>query len=503
MRASTTPGSFATTRGRRLAPALFLCCLLGVSGSLGEPGPGGTSLPDGALGPKQRLIVLTDIEADPDDSESLVRLLLYSNQIDLEGLVATTSVHQRDAIHPESIRRIVEAYGQVRSNLLLHEGGFPAADRLQALVCEGQPVAGLEGIGHGRDTSGSRRIIEAVEAADPRPVWVAVWGGVNTLAQALQTIRETKSAGEAKRLIARVRVYTISDQDNTGPWIRRNFPDLFYVVSPGGYGASIWIAINSVIDGIDNTSISNPWLREHIQQGHGPLGAAYPDVAYGMEGDTPSFLSLIPNGLSVPEHPDWGGWGGRYESKIPDPATLDLGGFIGIPYEPETRPIWTNAVDSHTPSEPQRFGRAYQPATRTFKDAKVTLWRWRDEFQNDFAARMDWTTRPFKEANHPPVPRLAHPDHLTVHSGEVLQLSALGTTDPDGDSLSYQWFHYAEVGGWNAEIKPHIRAPNLYCVPFKAPVVTSPKDAHFILKVTDKGSPPLTRYRRVVVTILP
>lgn len=462
-----------------------------------------TPPPDAAIDPRQRLLVLTDIEADPDDAQSLIRLLLYSNQIDLEGLVATTSVHKRHSLHPDSIRRIIDTYGQVRTNLLLHEPGYPTVEFLQSLVLEGQPHAGLDAIGDNQDTPGSDAIIAALRSPDPRPLWVGVWGGVNTLAQALHTIRETCTAEEAARLINRLRVYTISDQDNTGPWIRREFPDLFYVVSPGGYGASIWIAITGPIDGIDNTTVSNPWLTENIQQNHGPLGAAYPDVSYGLEGDTPSFLSLIPNGLNVPEHPDWGGWGGRYELKIPDPATLDLDGFIGIPYEPETRPIWTNAVDTYAPPEPREFRRAVRPSERIFNDARVTLWRWRDAFQNDFAARMDWTTQSYADANHPPVPRLAHPDHLTVRSGEVFELSALGTTDPDGDGLSYLWYHYAEVGGWTEEIKTHVYAPNIYWVPVKAPQVTSPRDAHFILQVTDKGSPALTRYRRIIVTILP
>jgi hypothetical protein len=452
---------------------------------------------------KSRVIVLTDMGADPDDEQSLVRLLLYSNQIDIEGLVATTSVHQRHALHPEFIRRIIDAYGQVRSNLLLHEPGYPTVEHLHSLVRAGQPQAGLEAIGDGRDTSGSDAIIAALRAPDLRPLWVSVWGGVNTLAQALHTIRSTVAPEEAKRLIARLRVYTISDQDNAGPWIRREFPELFYVVSPGGYGASIWIAITGPVDGIDNTTVGNPWLAQHIQQGHGPLGAQYPDVAYGMEGDTPSFLSLIPNGLGVAEHPDWGGWGGRYELKIPDPATLDLDGFIGIPYEPETRPIWTNAADRYAPPLAQEFRRARQPSERTFTGAQVTLWRWRDEFQYDFAARMDWCTKSFAEANHPPVPRLAHPDRLTVRPGDVFELSAGGTSDPDGDSLSYFWFHYPEIGGWAEEIKPHVRAPNLYAVPFRAPEVDEPRDAHFILKVTDKGTPALTRYQRVIVTITP
>ena len=68
---------------------------------------------------RERLIVLTDIEADPDDTQSLVRLLLYSNEIDIEGLVATTSIHMRNEIHPESIRAVINQYAKVRGNLLL------------------------------------------------------------------------------------------------------------------------------------------------------------------------------------------------------------------------------------------------------------------------------------------------------------------------------------------------------------------------------------------------
>ena len=116
--------------------------------------------------------------------------------------------------------------------------------------------------------------------------------GLIHLAQALYKIKNTKTEKEQKQLIAKLRVYAISDQDDSGIWIRNNFPDLFYIVSPGDdYGSATWNGINSFIQGIDNSKISNSWLAQNIQQGHGPLGAAYPDVAWGMEGDTPSFLS--------------------------------------------------------------------------------------------------------------------------------------------------------------------------------------------------------------------
>ncbi|WP_088182459.1 DUF1593 domain-containing protein [Sphingobium sp. Z007] len=456
-----------------------------------------------ALTSKQRLIILSDIEADPDDTQSFVRLFLYANQIDLEGLVATTSVHMKHAIHPDSIRRIIDAYGKVQPNLNLHEPGYPAAARLQALVREGQPTYGMEAVGDGRDSTGSRMIVQAIEKDDPRPLWISIWGGANSLAQALYTLRATRSAQDVTRLTSRLRVYTISDQDDSGAWIRRNFPALFYVVSPGGYGAGTWTGIHSRIEGADNATIGNDWLRDNIQQGHGPLGAAYPDVSYGMEGDTPAYLSLIPTGLSDPDHPNWGGWGGRYELYTPAVEATDPDGFTGgVPIEQETRPIWTNATDAVAPLTRNAIGRAVVPADRSIKDFRATLWRWRTDFQNDFAARMAWSTKAYKDANHPPKVHLAHAERLTVKAGQRLVLSGLGTMDPDGDSLSYYWFHYPEVSGWASAIPSGI-APNSVTVDFTAPMVKARREAHFILSVTDKGMPPVTRYRRVIVTIEP
>jgi len=353
-----------------------------------------------------RLIVLTDIEADPDDSQSLVRLLLYSNEIDIEGIIATTSTHQRERVVPETVHKIIDAYGKVQPNLLKHEKGFPSSESFHDLVKQGLPVYGMEGVGEGHDSEGSEWIIEALEKDDPRPLWISVWGGSNTLAQALWKIRETRSEEEANRLIRKLRVYTISDQDTSGPWMRRTFPNLFYIVSPGSYFTGTWIAIGRSFDGANNEVISNDWIAENIQQGHGPLGNEFPDVAYLVEGDTPAYLSLIPNGLNNPEHPNVGGWGGRYELYTPD---VDPSGAPGIPEDTpkESRDIWTNAVDSLQPYRYSEFGRPVQRDSITYTGNHVSLWRWREDFQNDFAARMDWTIMDYGEANHPPVAKLA------------------------------------------------------------------------------------------------
>ena len=450
---------------------------------------------------KNRVIILSDIEAEADDTESFVRLFLYANEIDLKGLIATTSCWHKTNVNPESIKKLIQAYGKVQPNLLKHASGFPNAEALYLMVNQGLPKYGMQGVGNGKDSPGSEWIIKILEEKDERPLWISIWGGSNTLAQALYKIKNTKPEAVAKNLIAKLRVYAISDQDDTGIWIRNNFPNLFYIVSPGDdYSSSTWSAITSFVKGINNDKISNHWLSQNIQQGHGSLGAAYPDIAYGMEGDTPSWLSLIPNGLNVPEHPDWGGWGGRYDLYKPD-FTKQKKGFSGVPFEPETREIWTNATDSYSPYISKEYGRAIGKDSVSFTDNKVTLWRWRDDFQNDFAARMDWCTKSYKEANHPPLVVLDHPDHITVKSGGGFSLDASGSSDPDGDNLSFLWINYPEAGSYK-KIVPS-SAENIHRIDVVAPEVEKIETIHFILKVTDKGTPALSRYKRVIVTVLP
>ncbi len=448
-----------------------------------------------------RVIILSDIEADPDDTQSLVRLFLYSNVIDIKGLVATTSCWKQGNIQPASIHRIIDRYGLVYPNLIKHEDGFPAPNVLHALVKAGQPGYGLADIGTGKETEGSNLIIEELEKDDDRPLWISVWGGVNTLAQTLHTIRETRSEEVAAALIDKIRVYTISDQDDTGSWIRNEFPGVFYIVTPGdNYAWSTWIAINNEIEGIDNSSVGNTWFADNIQQDHGPLGAAYPDVAWGVEGDTPAFLSLIPNGLNVPERPDWGGWGGRYERYLPEFSKDWEGGSI-VTAIPETRPFWTNADDTYIPYVFSEYKRSFKPGEKTFTGNQVTLWRWRDDFQNDFAARMDWCVSSYEEANHAPVIVLNHPEEITVKSGAGFSLGAFNSYDPDGDSYHFLWTHYQEAGSYNEQL--NFVPPNQHMAHMTAPVVEQTETLHIILKMTDKGTPRMSSYKRIIVTVEP
>ncbi|HNZ71684.1 MAG TPA: DUF1593 domain-containing protein, partial [Prolixibacteraceae bacterium] len=379
---------------------------------------------------------------------------------------------------------------------------FPSAETLLSKVKSGLPVYGMQGVGEGKSSEGSEWIIKILEEPDERPLWISVWGGSNTLAQALYAINQTKPKAEVEKLISKLRVYTISDQDDSGIWIRNNFPTLFYIVTPGDeYGDATWTAINGCFEGANNDVVSNSWLAENIQQGHGPMGTNYPDVAYGMEGDTPSWLLLINNGLNYPEHPEWGSWGGRYEKYKPD-FSKQKKGTSGVPFEPETREIWTNASDEYTPYVFNNFGRTVKISSNSYSGDKVTLWRWREDFQHDFAARMDWCIKPYSEANHPPVVKLAIDEEITVKSGQGFSLIASGSYDPDGDNISYLWFSYPEAGSYKKKISIN-SAENMYKAWVIAPVVDKKETAHFILKVSDKGTPSLSRYKRVIVTILP
>jgi hypothetical protein len=449
---------------------------------------------------KQRIFVLTDIENEPDDAMSMVRFLVYANHYDIEGLAATTSIHQKNRIAPQRIRQIVEAFHKVRDNLEKHEAGFPTGEFVLSKISEGLPEYGMLAVGKGKDSPASEALILAADKQDSRPLWVTAWSGPNVLAQALWKVRETRTEEELAAFVSKLRVYTISDQDDSGPWIRKEFPDLFYIVSPGfsaggAYHHATWSGISgdyfhARCAGADFGLVTNEWLDQNIRH-KGPLGAEYPFWEYLMEGDTPSFLNLINNGLSNPEHPDWGGWGGRYEFYTPRMQKWYL--------YPETRPIWADADDEVLGID-----------GRWHDGNHETIWRWREAYQNDFAARMDWTIQSVDKANHPPVVKIENEQFIDAKKGDRIELSAVGSTDPDGDALSYNWFCYAEAGtfpvssarsGQPIEIRNFDLQKAWFEVPASRVMPPGTGTIHIILAVTDHGSPRLTRYKRIIVNV--
>lgn len=463
-----------------------------------------------------RMFVLSDIGNEPDDQMSMVRLLTYSNEIDLEGLVATTSTWQRSKRNVHTIQEIIADYGKVRANLLQHAANWPTHDQLSRIISTGQPEYGMADVGKGKSSPGSKALIAAVDKVDDRPLWVTVWGGANTLAQALYDVRESLSPEAVKAFEAKLRIYSISDQDDAGPWIRKEFPNIQYIVKPsspdgGEYASATWTGIAGDVyykngAGADFSKVTNEWLDENIRS-KGPLGKHYLKYAFIMEGDTPAFLGLTDNGLNSYRNPSWGGWGGRYVHRQP----------YG-----ETRPIWTQGGDW--------FPRVTSADTVVGVDGKeytsdhATIWRWRNQFQNDFAARMDWTIKPFAEANHHPQVVVNGQSgtgviNIEAKVGEKITLDASASKDPDGNQLGYRWYHYKEAGFSGEVSKPGLADVSLQGADqSKASIsveracregwladarATCPEGgvAHVILEVTDNGQPALTSYRRVILHV--
>jgi hypothetical protein len=458
-----------------------------------------------------RVAVISDIGNEPDDQMSFVRLILYSNELDLEAMIASTSTWQKTATHPETMHAIVKAYGQVRANLKLHAKGWPTADELDQRIFAGQPAYGMAATGDGKASAGSQALMKAIERDDPRPLWICLWGGVNTLAQALMDLRARHTPEEMNRLVSRLRVSSISDQDDAGPWIRREFPSLNYVVKPSPpngeeYYDATWTGISGDLyyrngAGADTSLVTNEWLETNIRA-KGPLGITYPRFMFIMEGDTPSYMGLIDNGLNAYRRPDWGGWGGRYVYRQP----------YGEPHA-----IWTQGGDE--------FNRATSQDRVVGVDGvehvsdQATIWRWREAYQNDFAARMDWTIKDFAHANHNPELVVngqagTAPIELTVDTKQTATLDAAGSKDPDGQTLHYKWWVYEEAGltgshgadvtlsGENtAQARVTVKSP---CRAAWIPGIVPCRGegvVHIILEVTDEGAPRLTSYRRVILHV--
>ena len=89
----------------------------------------------------------------------LCDLLLYSNELDIEALIASTSTWQKTTIHPETMHALVAAYGQVRSNLLLHAKGWPEAAYLDRRIFSGQTAYGMAATGADNCRDGAKAII--------------------------------------------------------------------------------------------------------------------------------------------------------------------------------------------------------------------------------------------------------------------------------------------------------------------------------------------------------
>ncbi|OAL45739.1 DUF1593-domain-containing protein [Pyrenochaeta sp. DS3sAY3a] len=460
---------------------------------------------------KPRVFILSDISNEPDDAESLCRYLLYSNQFETEGLVACTSTWMKNKVCPQDMEKIIDAYAGAVENLNKHthpDWPYPSAESLRSLIKKGAETYGMSAVGTDLPLSaGGQLLYDRIIAPSTQPLWILCWGGTNTLAQTLLKIDDKYPPEDSKRLLSRLRVYAISDQDDTGAWIRNNFPDVFYIASVHGwnqYGMAAWTGISGEKyygfdqGGPDFSKMEKSWIKENIQIG--PLGSAYPDYLFIPEGDTPTFLYLIQNGLGVPDSPSYGSWGGRY-----DRTDISADGLNSNHY--------SDAVDR------------VKVRDRTYTSNHATIWRWRDAFQNDFAARIKWSMESeYSNANHHPVITVNDvkglaPVRIEAEAGSTVTLDATGTYDPDGGSLTFKWWHYREPTATQWWVEAEVAELQIKTVdeegrkvevtlppPEKCAVelmsrkpVAQGQLLHLILEVTNNGMPSLTSYRRVLI----
>ena len=438
---------------------------------------------------KPRLVVCTDIapaDVEPDDMESMVHLMAYADMFEIEALITSVG-HNADPYPPEwkkYLTEVIEAYrkdvpqlmqrsGQKKFLALKKENGrqqmgyWPSADYLTERAVMGSLNGGIKAIGESNDSPGSDLLIRLADENDPRPIYVAAWGGANTLAQAIWRVKNTRSADALKRFLHKFRIYTITDQDmiwsnrmnraySSHQWLRREFADdLLFVWDEGAWQM--------------HCELGKHYWQQYQKniQGCGALGSVYPDYKWGVEGDTPSFLYVMPNGLNDPDDPTQAGWGGYHVRGIsPDSLTI----------------AW-NSWQQPTRGISEGYKQRFYP----------------DEL-NDFMARMQWAMEG-KGNRNPIVVVNGHkgPSPLVIKAkaGETIRLDASKSKDPEGDDIQFLWWQQPEIG----TAKLAIDDAEKPVVSVHIPVDAAAQALHLICEASDNGAYSLKSYQRIIIQI--
>ncbi|MCB0063820.1 MAG: DUF1593 domain-containing protein, partial [Caldilineaceae bacterium] len=274
-----------------------------------------------------RVLVSTDLGGDPDDIQSLIHLLHYSDILKLEGILSTAgpgSIPQADNVR-EWVRRVDLDH--------LREAGYPELMRETAvlpLVQQGALAARAPGPDGATD--GSRWLIECAHAADPagqnRPLWVLVWGSLTDVAQALH---------DDPTIADKIRIYYIGSTNTTNDPASRDF--VFAGLADKWPG--LWWIENGILPRLSHDTFrgyyqggdqegewGNIAFIDRVIRGRGTdhngefaekLGDAFPVATWPQgslkEGDSPTFLYLLSpviGGVGDVDDPTGESWGGQF-----------------------------------------------------------------------------------------------------------------------------------------------------------------------------------------------
>jgi hypothetical protein len=469
---------------------------------------------------KSRLIVLADMGNERDEEQQIIHLLMYSNEFDIEGLIAVSGIFlnssysetnpYKSVIHPELFHKLVDGYELVNENLKIHAGHWPEPGYLRNIITSGQKDYGMADTGEGKSSPGSELIIKAVTRNDPRPVYVVVNAGSNTLAQAIMDYERTHSTEETDTFIGKLIVYENGSQDDAGAWIVSKYPRIHWIRSnyqtyayagPGQKisketGPYVWQPFP------ENNEGQAAWAKENIQTGHGALGALYPDRILRNQyeflegGGTAPWMGLITMGLSDLLHPGWGGWSGRFTSVRKDTVWSR---HKKISDAERSYPVFSLFADSSD--------RWTDPSTgKEYRDIFTPLFRWRNDQFADLKARMDWCVKTYDSANHNPVAVI---DKITdrkiriinAKPGKKLKFDASASFDPDkGQKLYFKWYVYPEAGTYKG--KTELSDNTGPAVQFTVPDDAGGKQIHLILDLADDSKiSQMHDYRRIVINV--